>query len=168
MNILILSMAEFPEEFPWEQFSNMYIADTGHLDDFPAEDANRLTTYVVTNNPDGVPEELLNQINDLIEDEDPANYVVSRGIPGDLGVFVWDDSDEAYRILDRLNRAGVTVLDPEDEWVEVVIDKDLSMEDVIDTITERVTADVLRIIRAELAGDTPSRRGRFRSPAPRT
>lgn len=167
MNLLILSVSEFPDEFPWDRFTTMYIADTGDLDDFPAEEANRLTTYVVTSEPDAVSENLLNQVADIIEVDDPVRYVVSRGIPGDVAVLSWDESDDSYKTLERLNKSGVTVLDTSDEWVEVVIDKDVSIEDIVNTITERVTADVLRIVRAEL-GDTPSRRGRFRSPAPRT
>ena len=165
MNLLILSQVEFPEEFPWEEFSQMYVADTGDLEDFPSEDANRVPTVVVTAAPDGVPEDLLNQVSDLIEDEDPVAYVISRGIPGDVALMSYDDSDEAYRVLERLNKQGVTVLDASDEYVEVTIDQEISMEDLIETITQRVTADVLRIVRAELS-DTP-RRGRFRSPAPR-
>jgi hypothetical protein len=165
MNLLVLSTTDFPDEFPWEEFSAMYVADDGSLEDFPAEEANRLTTYVVTNQPDEVPETLINQVDDIIFDESPIDYVVSRGIPGDVAVMGWDESDEAYERLERLNTAGVAVLDPDDEWVEVVIDKEVSIENLIETITQRVTADVLRILRQEL-GDTP-RRGRFRSPAPR-
>lgn len=165
MNLLILSTTDFPEEFPWEQFSQMYVADDGYLEDFPAEDANRLPTIIVTSTPDEVPETLLNQVADVITDENPIDYVISRGIPGDIAVMDWDDTDLAYDRLERLNNAGVAVLDPEDDWVEVVIDKEVSIENLIETITQRVTADVLRIVRQEL-GDTP-RRGRFRSPAPR-
>ena len=165
MNILILSSVEFPEDFPWDEFSQMFIADNGELEDFPAEEANRVATVVVTASPDGIPEDLLNQIKDVVEDEDPLGYVISRGIPGDVALMSYDDSDDAYRVLERLNKQGVTVLDASDEYVEVTIDQDISMEDLIETITQRVTADVLRIVRAELS-DTP-RRGRFRSPAPR-
>jgi len=165
MNLLVLGTTEFPDEFPWEQFSAMYVADDGSLEDFPAEEANRLPTTVVTDNPDEVPETLLNQVNDVITDESPVDYVVSRGIPGDVAIMVYDDSQESYDRLNRLNTAGVSVMDPEDEWVEVVIDKEITIENLIETITQRVTADVLRIIRQELS-DTP-RRGRFRSPAPR-
>ena len=164
MNLLVLSTAEFPEEFPWDQFAQMYIADDGSLEDFPAEEANRLPTVLVTDNPDEVPETLLNQIKDVITDESPIDYVVSRGIPGDVAVMVYDDSQESYDRLNLLNTAGVSVMDPEDEWVEVVIDKEITIENLIDTITQRVTADVLRIVRQELE---THRRGRFRSPAPR-
>lgn len=163
MNLLILSPVEFPEEFPWDKFDSMYIADTGSLDEFPSEDANRLTTYVVTAEAESVPETLLNQVEEVIEDEDPVNYVLSRGIPGDIAALVWDESDEAYERLERLGKSGVTVLDPSDTWVEVVINKDLTIEAVIDTITQRVTADVLRIVRAELE----SRPRRFRSTSPK-
>lgn len=165
MNLLILSGVEFSEDYPWEEFATMYVADVGQLDDFPAEEANRVPTVVVTGNPDAVPEDLLNQISDLIEDEDPLAYVISRGIPGDVALMSYDDSDAAYRILERLNKQGVTVLDASDDFVEVTLDQEMSMEDLVQTITQRVTADVLRIVRQELS-DTP-RRGRFRSPAPR-
>ena len=165
MNLLILSQVEFPEEFPWEEFAQMYVADTGDLESFPAEEANRVTTVVVSASPDEIPETLMNQVSDVIEEEDPVAYVISRGIPGDVALMNYDDSDESYRILERLHKQGVTVLDASDEYVEVTIDQDISMEDLIETITQRVTADVLRIVRAELS-DTP-RRGRFRSPAPR-
>lgn len=165
MNVLVLCSVPFPEEFPWDQFTNMYVADDGSLEDFPDEDANRLTTFLVTDSPDDLPETLLNQVREVIEDESPIDYVVSRGIPGDVAVMIWDDDEITYDRLDRLNRAGVTVLDAADDWVEVTIDKEVSIENLIETITERVTADVLRIVRQEL-GDTP-RRGRFRSPAPK-
>lgn len=166
MKLLILSAAEFPDEFPWEEFTQMIIADTGGLEDFPDDEATHVPTYVVTNNPEKVPEALLNQVSDVVEDEDPTAYVISRGIPGDVALFAYEDTDESYGILQRLNKQGVTVLDTNDDYVEVTIDEEMSLEDLIDTITQRVTADVLRIVRQEL-GDTPPRRGRFRSPAPR-
>ena len=165
MNLLVLSSVEFPEEFPWGEFSQMIVVDDGELEDFPAEEANRVPTTVVTAGPDEVPENLLNQVSDVLVDEDPMAYVISRGIPGDVALFAYEDSDEGYTILERLNRQGVTVLDTNDEFIEVTIDQEISMEDLIETITQRVTADVLRIVRQELS-DTP-RRGRFRSPAPR-
>lgn len=165
MNLLILSAVDFPEEFPWEEFAAMYIADVGQLEDFPSEEANRVPTIVVTANSDTLPEDLLNQILDVVEDEDPLGYVISRGIPGDVALMTYDDSDASYRVLEQLNKQGVTVLDASDEYIEVTLDQEMSMEDLVQTITARVTADVLRIVRAEL-GDTP-RRGRFRSPAPR-
>jgi Fe-S cluster assembly scaffold protein SufB len=165
MKLIILSSVDFPEDFPWDEFTQMIIADTGSLEDFPAEEANRVPTQVVTASADEIPENLLNQVSDVIEDEDPVAYVISRGIPGDVALFAYDDSDESYRVLERLNKQGVTVLDTEDDYVEVSIDQEMSMEDLIETITQRVTADVLRIVRQELA-DTP-RRARFRSPAPR-
>lgn len=165
MKLLVLSSLEFPEEFPWDEFSQMVLADTGELEDFPAEEANRVPTVIVTCSPSEIPETLLNQVSDVIEDDDPVSYAVSRGIPGDVAVMSYDESDESYAILERLNKQGVTVLDCDDEFIEIAIDQEISMEDLIETITQRVTADVLRIVRQEL-GDTP-RRGRFRSPAPR-
>jgi hypothetical protein len=166
MNLLILTSVDFPEHFPWEDFSAMYVADVGQLEEFPAEEANRVPTYIVTAVAEEVPETLLNQVVDVIVSESPVDYVISRGIPGDMAAMLWDDDDDvAYSQLERLNTAGVTAVDPEDQWVEVVLDKEMSMENLIDTITRRVTADVLRILRAEF-GDTP-RRGRFRSPAPK-
>ena len=166
MKLLILSTAEFPDEFPWEEFSQMIVADTGELADFPEDEATNTPTYVVTASPESVPEALLNQVSDVIEVEDPIAYVISRGIPGDVALFAYEDTDESYGILERLNKQGVTVLDTNDDYVEVTIDQEMSIEDLIETITQRVTADVLRIVRQEL-GDTPPRRGRFRSPAPR-
>lgn len=165
MNLLVLTPADFRDDFPWEELKDVYVADTGALESYPVDAAESAATYVVTSDASSVPEELLDALADVIEVEDPIDYVISRGIPGDIACFAYDDSDHAYQILDRLNRSGVTVFDPDDEWVEVVIDKELSMEDLVNTITQRVTQDVLRVIRAELA-DT-QRRGRFRSPAPR-
>jgi len=166
MKLLVLSGAEFPDEFPWEEFSQMVIADTGELDDADADNFDEVTTVIVSAHADQIPESLLNQVSDVIEDEDPLAYVISRGIPGDVALLGYDDTDESYRILERLNKQGVTVLDTNDDYVEVTIDQEMSIEDLIDTITERVTADVLRIVRQEFS-DTPPRRGRFRSPAPR-
>lgn len=165
MNLLVLSIAEFPDAFPRDQFDHAYVADTGNLADYPIDELDQMPTYLITDDPDAVPEQHLNAATDLIEVEDPVAYVISRGIPGDVAVLAYDDSDSSYAVLERLNRAGITVLDPSEDWIEVVIDKSVQIEDVIDAITERVTADVLRIVRAELA-DTP-RRGRFKSPAPR-
>lgn len=164
MNLLVLSVSDFPEEFPWDDIKDAYVLDTGTLDDYDcAEEAN---TYVVTSDASNIPEELLDSLSDVIEVDDPVEYVLSRGIPGDLACLNYDDSDESYRLLERLNNSGVTVLDVSDEWVEVVLDKKMDIEDLVNTITQRVTADVLRALRAEF-GDTPPRRGRFRSPAPR-
>ena len=144
----------------------MIIADTGSLEALPDDEAAHIPIYVVTADPESLPEALLDQVSDVTEDEDPLAYVISRGIPGDVALLAYEDSDESYRVLERLNRQGVTVLDTNDDYVEVTIDEEMSMEDLIETITQRVTADVLRIVRQEL-GDTPPRRGRFRSTAPR-
>ena len=165
MNLLVLSGVEFPEEFPWEEFSQMIVVDDGELEDFPAEEANRVPTYIVSAASDEIPETLLNQVSDVLDDDDPMAYVISRGVPGDVALLAYEDTDECYRILERLNKQGVTVLDTNDDYIEVTIDQEMSIEDLIETITQRVTADVLRIVRQEL-GDTP-KRGRFRSPAPR-
>lgn len=165
MNLLVISVVEFPEEFPWEQFTATYVADTGTLADYSIDAAERSLTHLVTASPDEIPESLLNVAASFIEVEDPIAYVVSRGIPGDVAVMAYSDTEEDYEVLERLNKAGITVMDPQEEWIEVVIDKTVHIEDVIDAIAERVTADVLRILRAEQ--DTPNRRGRFRSPAPR-
>lgn len=166
MKLLILSAVEFPDEFPWEEFTQMIIADTGSLEALPDDDATHIPIYVVTADPEGLSEALLDQVSDVVEDEDPLAYVISRGIPGDVALLAYEDTDDSYRVLQRLNKQGVTVLDTNDDYVEVTIDEEMSLEDLIDTITQRVTADVLRIVRQELS-DTPPRRGRFRSPAPR-
>lgn len=164
MNLLVLSVAEFPEDFPWEDIKDAYVAHTMPLDDYEA--AEYANTYIVTNDASSISEGILEDVSDVLEVDDPIEYVVSRGIPGDIACMAYDESAESYEILERLNNSGVTVLDTSDEWVEVVIDKKMSMEDLLDTITRRVTEDVLRILRAEMS-DT-QRRGRFRSPAPRT
>lgn len=162
MNLLVLSLCEFPEEFPWDELKDAYVAHTGPLDDYGV--AGLANTYIVTDNASEISEDLLDEVADVIEVDDPVDYVISRGIPGDIACMPYDDSEESYAILERLNNSGVTVLDTNDEWVEVVIDKKMEIEDLVNTISRRVTADVLRILRAEF-GDT--RRARFRSPAPR-
>lgn len=164
MNLLVLSVAEFPDDFPWDDVKTAYVLDSGTLDDYDV--AEFTSTYVVTSDAGNIPEGLLDSLSDVIEVDDPVEYVISRGIPGDLACLDYDDSDESYRLLERLNNSGVTVLDVSDEWIEVVLDKKMEIEDLVNTITQRVTADVLRVLRAEF-GDTPPRRGRFRSPAPR-
>lgn len=158
MNLLVLSPCEFPDKFPWDSVSKVFVVDGI---DYSEDDAAIIPTALVTSDVESVPEDLLNSLAEIVEDEDPLNFVISRGMPGDLAALVWDDTDETYEILERLNKAGVTVMDPSDTWVEIVIDKTLDFENLINVVVERVTADVLRAVRAEL--DTPGRRARFRS-----
>jgi hypothetical protein len=162
VKLLLIGSADLPEEFDWEEIDSMYVVEGVEIDE---DDAAQVPTYFVTSDPGAVSEDLLNALADLVTDENPLDYVISRGIHGDIAVMQWDDSDDAYAILERLNKAGVTVMDASDGWTEVVIDKSVSFEDLIEVIVARVTADVLKTVRAEL--DTPGRRGRFRSPAPR-
>lgn len=112
-----------------------------------------------------VDEEVLDSLADIVTTDVPDRYLLSRALPGDVALMRWDDSDTAYERLRVLNRSGVTVLDPFDDYIEVVLDKTVDVQDLVDLITRRVTADVLQTIRED--GDTPSRRGKFRSRAPR-
>lgn len=162
MNLLLLADG-LPAEFSWREFTTVYATEASVGAVLGKSD---VSVCLVTANPDQVAEDVLEQISDLVEVDSPVEYVVSRGIPGDVAVMSYDDTDAAYALLERLNKSGVTVLDASDEWVEVVLDKNMSMQDLVETITRRVTADVLRVLRAELSEDTP-RRGRFRSPAPK-
>lgn len=167
MNLLIFCPRNLVDDLPYDQFDCVYVLDDGTSPLDCQSMAETASLIVVTTDAGALPEDLLTSVTDVIEvDSDPTSYLASRGVPGDVAVIAWDSSDAHYEVLESLCRSGVTVLDAADEMVQISLDLEMTVEDLIATITRRVTADVLRQLRAELGQDTP-RRSRFRSSSQR-
>jgi hypothetical protein len=151
------------DDFDNEEYDRVYVVESAQGVVELLTDSSAVT--LVTQAEASVDEDLLDSVGDLIIAEDPEDYVLSRAMPGDVALMSWDESQEAYDRLRTLNRSGVTVLDPDDDYVEVVLDKNVDLEDLVDLITRRVTTDVLQTLREEF--DAPTRRSKFRSRPPR-
>lgn len=164
MNLLAFEPKYLYDELPYDQFDCVYVLDDGQL---RIDNLSEVSVIVITDNAAGLAEDVLETVTDFVEVSDPDSFLASRGIPGDLAIMEWDASDRAYEVLELLCSAGVTVLDGSDEMVQVSLDMEVTIESIIDTITRRVTADVLQQVRAELGTDTPIRRSRFRKDHPR-
>jgi hypothetical protein len=161
MNLHVFTATE--EEFDASEFSHVYVLESCAAAVAAFGDSASIT--IVTAKDSGLDEDVLDSVSDVVETDDPHRYILSRVMPGDVALLGWDESEEAYETLRILNRSGVTVLDPADEFVEVVLDKSIDLEDLVDIITRRVTTDVLQTLREEM--DSPGRRSKFRSRPPR-
>lgn len=161
MNLHIFSAPE--DDFDNDEYGRVYVVESAHTAVNLLTDSSAIT--LVTRAETSVDEDVLDSIGDLVIAKDPEEYVLSRAMPGDVALLSWDESQEAYDRLRVLNRSGVTVLDPDDDYIEVVLDKNVDLEDLVDLITRRVTTDVLQSLREEF--DAPTRRSKFRSRPPR-
>lgn len=161
MNLHIFSAPN--DDFDNDEYGRVFVVESAQGAVALMTDSSAVT--LVTQAEAAVDEDLLDSVGDLVIAEDPEDYVLSRAMPGDVALLSWDESQEAYDRLRILNRSGVTVLDPDDDYIEVVLDKNVDLEDLVDLITRRVTTDVLEILREEF--DAPGRRSKFRSRPPR-
>jgi hypothetical protein len=97
-------------------------------------------------------------------DADPEMLGVGQVGDGDLCFMLWDDSDRHHEMLTRLQDAGVATYDMGDNNRELVMGSVPEMDDLVNQITRRVTAAVLRIVREDMQ-DTPRQRRYRTSPS---
>jgi len=91
-------------------------------------------------------EETLENASELVTVADRDSYCVSLAQLGDLVLMGWSDTDKQYKYLQILASRGVASLDMADEYQELVVDA----VPYIDEVISRVTAEVLKTVRAEM------------------
>lgn len=101
-------------------------------------------------------EETLENASELVTVADRDSYCVSLAQLGDLVLMGWSDTDKQYKYLQILASRGVASLDMADEYQELVVDA----VPYIDEVISRVTAEVLKTVRAEMQEMFRSRRFR--------
>ena len=110
---------------------------------------------VVTEDASSLPEGLLEQVTDLVEDPDPLAFIALTATSEDLVFMPWDDSAEMYGHLKWFNSRDITVFDMLDGYQVLEIGGVPDISSMVSEITRRVTRDVLKTIRAEMAKDSP-------------
>ena len=105
-----------------------------------------------------IDEEYLDEVTEVVQHEKYADYMADVARKGDVVLMSWDD--ERYDQLDVLCRKEVGVLDMADNYKRLVIEEPQDTYEMVKTITAKVTADVLAIVRAEMQDMLRSRRYR--------
>lgn len=115
---------------------------------------------VVTDDAGSVPDAILEELSELIENPRPDDYVTAMAEDTDLVCMAWDGSANRYRQLRSLNDRGVAVLDHSDGYQELVIEGTPDIDQLVAQITTRVTAEVLKVVRQEMQETARPRRRR--------
>lgn len=115
---------------------------------------------VVTEDAKNVPDAILDEISELIENPRPDDYVTAMAEDTDVVFMGWDGSTRRYRQLRALNDRGVGVLDLKDGFQELVIEGTPDIDQLVAQITTRVTSEVLKVVRAEMQETARPRRRR--------
>lgn len=105
-------------------------------------------------------DQIEDQIEDVVDTDDPSGYMIGLITATDLAFMAWADTDTRHKELSALTAKGVTVLDMTDGYQRLVLDDRPDMESMIRQITARVTADVLKTVRAEMQDMLRTRRHR--------
>ena len=126
-----------------------------------------VSTTLVSRHPECVADDVLDQVVNVIQSDDPQGYLLQQARTSDVALLSWDDSDEHYRLLQELTSRGVAVLDLADNCRQLVIQA--PVDEVLRSMTEAITEQVLRTVRAEIKEkfDERVRGRRFRSGAAR-
>lgn len=110
-------------------------------------------------------DEILDELSEVVESDDPDTYIVDAAVAGDLAFITWEDTPVRYRQLTSLLKKNVAVLDMADGYQELAIEDTADLEALAKELTTRITADVLKTVRAEMQEMLRSRR--FRSSGPK-
>lgn len=173
MNLLIFGspIAEFPA---LPQIEHAFVWLDRVVEDLP-EYAD-LQSFLEVASAEGVPvsifsqdagslaEEILDQVVAL--ERGPTDFAslcasIEPLLQGEeVACLPWIGTDSQYRLLEFLQARGVPVLDMEDGFSEMKIGETPDFDDLVQQITARVTAEVLRVVRAEIKELISSRRWR--------
>ena len=110
-------------------------------------------------------DEVLESVSQVVEVDDPRGYMAEVAEEDDLVFMAWDNSETAYDNLRTLTKKDVHVLDMNDGFRELVIDQTPDYDDLVANLTARITANVLKTLRAEM--QELSRNRRYRSGSPK-
>ena len=161
MRLIVIPSDADPEELPElpDEFTQLILS-------MPASESvlswaleQAAPVVIVSTATKDISEEVLEEIAEVIETPDPDTYCASLAERGDLAMLAWADTPERHRQLRMLTSQDVPVLDIADDFQELVLDDTPDIDDIV----ARVTAEVLKTVRAEIQEMLRSRR--FRSAA---
>jgi hypothetical protein len=175
MNLLVFGM---PGEFPglpeithaylWlgEMNVNEAINDEA-LDTFLEMAASAgVPVSIFTENMASLSDEVLDQVASVEEvSKIKQQLSISPLLTTDaIACMTWTGSDADYRLLEFLQSHDMVVLDMADGFAELQIGESPDIDELVKVITDRVTAEVLKTVRAEMKEMLSSRRWRSGSP----
>lgn len=114
----------------------------------------------VVSDPAELSDAILEEISELIEDAKPDDAAIAMARFGDVVFLAWDGSTRRYAQLRALKDRGIGVLDIADGYQELVIDGSPDIDQMVQQITARVTAEVLKVVRQEMQDLMRQRRRR--------
>jgi len=106
---------------------------------------------IVATDPTVIPTALLEVIQEVVQAENPWDYMAEEATEDDLVFMDWDSTDAMYERLSVLVTNDVEVYDMSDNFKILEIGDMLDLDRLVAVITKRVTKDVLRVLRSELA-----------------
>lgn len=121
---------------------------------------NGKAAVLITTDAENIPEELLEQLAEITVSQDPLRESLTSLTDNDVVFLAWDDSDFSYRALRSLSATGATVVDMTDGFQILEIGDAPDFDLLVDELTKRVTAEVLKVVRAEIKEAMSSRRWR--------
>lgn len=148
-----------------DDVEQVYLVETRRLSTATWAAENAASVSLVTADAEAVDDDVLLAVNDVEVTADPLSHVLSVTCDEDVVLMDWDESDAKYLALQKFLGIGAAVLDAADDFRSMEIGPTPDMNHMIDHLTRRITADVLRTIRAEIADTLTSRR--YRSAAKR-
>lgn len=166
MNLLIIGapIAEFPA---LPEIDHAYVwADpvTEGLREFLAlSESEGVPVTIFSQSTDDFDEEILDLVSSVDDTESllPLATDLPRVLSGeDIATIAWDGSDAQYRLVEQLIAHGVSVLDMSDGFAEMEIGQTPDVDYLVQHISARVTAEVLRVVRAEIREQFSARRWR--------
>lgn len=139
-----------------DQFTQIAVRYPGNIEipeDFPCG------VTVVTEDAKLVPDHVLDFAAEVIEAPDPHLFMSLSAQSDDMVFMNWDESDEMYRYLLNFNKREIPVYDMETfELLEIGNTPDF--ETLVASIIDRVTKEVLRVVREEMQDAPRTRRAR--------
>ena len=125
--------------------------------------SSEVPTTLVAKDASALDDKLLDNIEEIVETDDPESTIVDWAEETDLVFMSW--SDDRYEQLKSLCENDVPVLDMNDNFQELVLDDENEPElddfdDLVRAISTRVITEVLKVVRAEMAELAKPRRHR--------
>jgi hypothetical protein len=123
------------------------------------------SVILVLSDPSTLAEEYLEEVSEILESDNPEQTMLELINEDDVALVSWDDTPKAHAQLSALCAKDVGIMDMADEYKQIVMDTSTDINALVKEITAKVTADVLKTVRAEMQELVRSRR--FRSGPPK-
>lgn len=166
MNLLVIGdpIADFPA---LPEIDHAYVwanSDTRGLTEFLSlSESEGVSVSIFTQSAADFDESTLDLVSSIEDTESllPLTTHLPNVLSGeDIAALAWDGSDAQYRLVEQLIALDVSVLDMSDGFAEMEIGQTPDVDYLVQHISARVTAEVLRVVRAEIREQFSARRWR--------